>query len=89
MAVVMFYGKEPQYVLSDIERDASGTIRKAEVVNGAWTLRVTDTEHQALAGRHIKNRWPKPSDVREVIVPNGGDYNDIIARAVEHDNMVS
>lgn len=84
MPVVMFYGKEPEYVLSDIERDASGAIRKAEVVNGAWTLLITETEHQAKAGSRIVNRWPKPDKVREVVVPAGGDYNDIMARAREY-----
>lgn len=84
MAIVMFYGKEPRYVLSGVKRDPSGDIVKAEVVNGAWTLVVTDTEHQAKDGRHIVNRWPKPADVREVEVTDGGDYNDVIARAVAH-----
>lgn len=83
MRVVMFYGVEPQYLLSGIVRDDDGAIKQAYVENGHWDLRVTDTEHLALNGNTVVNRWPKPTDVREVQVSSGGDHNAIMARAAK------
>lgn len=84
MPIVMFYGDEPQFVLSGVKRASNGSIKSAEVVNGAWHLVVTETEHQAKDDHYIVNRWPTPARVHEVEVPSGsGDYNDVISRALE------
>lgn len=84
MPIVMFYDDEPQFVLSGIKRGPDGRLESAHVVNGAWDLVVTETEHQAKNGHYIVNRWPAPTRVHEVEVPSSrGDYNDVISRAIE------
>lgn len=66
--------------LNKVERDDSGSIKKAWVVNGQWTLVIKNGECQAKRGNYIVNRWPIET-IEEVEVKDTGNYNSIIAAA--------
>lgn len=84
--VVIFIG-ETALLLENLVRNDDGSIRHGDVVNGGW--RYTHHEGQCSAADdndRIIQRWPAPSNILQVEVPddkrsNGlfwGDYNDII-----------
>lgn len=83
MRTVLFPHTSP-LLLERVQRNPDGTIKTGSVVNGGWRFEVRDGECLAKDGRGaIVNRWPKPADMPEVVVPDNwrGDYNEIIARA--------
>lgn len=58
-----------------------GKIKKAEVVNGFWTLFRNGAEWQSKSGSDIVSRWPvKSEDDFVVELPKDfrGDYNEAI-----------
>lgn len=77
--VVIFTTYNPLYLLR-VRRFENGTIRSGHVVNGGWNFEIRNGECLAKAGNYIVNRWPCPSDLEEVAIPDNvqGDYNDLI-----------
>lgn len=84
--MVIFSGEEPQLLLVNVVRGADGTVRKGDVVNGAWELEITPAGVMlAKTGETVVNSWPLYPGYRQVEVPRGwrGDYNQIMSRAAK------
>lgn len=57
--MVIFSGEEPQLLLVNVVRGADGTVRKGDVVNGAWELEITPAGVMlAKTGETVVNSWP-------------------------------
>lgn len=82
MRTVLFPHTSP-LLLERVTRADDGSVRTGFVVNGGWNFEVRGDECLAKSGNAIVTRWPKPTEMPEVKVPDNwrGDYNKIIARA--------
>lgn len=70
--------------LTDVARNQDGSIKSGFVENGCWHFEVREDECLAKGSYgHIVTRWPRPSEMPEVVVPPDwrGDYGAIIDRA--------
>lgn len=72
-------------VVEGVERDASGNITYAHVVNGGWWLQIKDgvcyCKREKLSSYYV-NSFPVPKNLKEVTV-RGEHYNDVIERAYD------
>lgn len=81
-SVALLLDGRADLLLTSVVRNADGSIKSGEVVNGAWTLNVRDGEVYCDNGPSLRSR---PAWV-EIEIPDhvGGDYNEILEWAESH-----
>lgn len=82
--VVIFQHQRGALWLTNIVRNADGTIKSGYVQNGLWQFEVRSGECLAKdSNDFVVNRWPLEKPLIEVPIPRdvSGDYNDVIAWA--------